>query len=60
VPRVIKRPAAKRDLVLHFAGVRMWRVRGFENFLIFYTPRKDGVAVERVIHAAQDYQRVLR
>jgi plasmid stabilization system protein ParE len=42
-----------------FAGVRMWRVTGFESFLIFYRPLKDGVAIERVIHAKQDYQRVL-
>ena len=101
MPRVIKRPAAKRDLILHFAaiaegsveaaqrfrhaaersfqdlarmpgmaprkilegkfaGVRMWRVRGFERYLIFYMSRKDGVAIERVIHAAQDYQRALK
>jgi toxin ParE1/3/4 len=43
-----------------FAGVRMWRVTGFENFLIFYRPLKDGVAIERIFHAKQDYQRVLR
>jgi plasmid stabilization system protein ParE len=43
-----------------FAGLRMWRVTGFENFLIFYHPLKDGVAIERVFHAKQDYQRVLK
>ena len=43
-----------------FAGVRMWRVPGFESFLIFYRPLKDGVAIERVFHAKQDYQRVLK
>jgi toxin ParE1/3/4 len=43
-----------------FAGVRMWRVAGFENYLIFYRPLKDGVAIERVFHAKQDYQRVLK
>ena len=43
-----------------FAGVRMRRVAGFENFLIFYRPLKDGVAIERVLHAKQDYQRVLK
>ena len=42
----------------NFAGVRMWRVAGFENFLIFYRPLKDGVAIERVFHAKQDYHRV--
>ncbi len=100
--RIITRPAAKRDLTLHFvwlaeqagvevarrfrqaaeksfqdlaemprmrplkvyegkfAGARMWSVPAFENFLIFYHPLKDGVAIERVLHAKQDYQRVLK
>lgn len=38
----------------------MWRVRGFESYLIFYYPQPDGIAVERVIHAAEDYQRMLK
>src|SRR6266852_6012859 len=50
-PRKVRKP--------EFQGVRMWRVSGFESYLIFYMPRKDGIAVERVIHASQDYQRVL-
>jgi toxin ParE1/3/4 len=37
-----------------FAGVRVWRVRGFENYLIFYRPRQDGIEVLRVIHGARD------
>ena len=51
VVRKVRRP--------EFHGVRMWRVRGFESYLIFYKPRKDGVVIERVIHASRDYQRVL-
>jgi toxin ParE1/3/4 len=39
------------------SGLRMWRVTGFEHFLIFYRPVKDGIAIERVIHAKQDYKR---
>ena len=100
--RVVKRAAAKRDLILHFAfiaessldaarrflvaaektfedlaempsmgalrdalpakfaDIRLWRVNGFENYLILYRPRNHGVAVERVIHAKQDYQRFLK
>src|ERR1700674_2441446 len=38
-----------------FHGVRMWHVRGFESYLIFYIPHTDALAGERVIHAAQDY-----
>ena len=42
-----------------FPDLRMWRVRGFEKYLIFYEPARDGVEILRVIHAAQDYTRVL-
>jgi toxin ParE1/3/4 len=100
--RIVKRAAAKRDLVIHFAfvgerslpaaerflqaaqqsfeeiarmpfigspgkvsghrfsGIRMWRVRGFERYLIFYLPLSGGVAIHRVIHAAQDYTQILK
>jgi toxin ParE1/3/4 len=101
--RVLKREAAKRDLIRHFvylaetaslevarrfkeavrttfsklaetrgmgtpgkvrhgryADVRLWRVGGFERYLIAYRPFKDGVVIERVFHAAQDYRRVLK
>jgi plasmid stabilization system protein ParE len=37
------------------AGLRKWRVSGFESFLIFYLPCPDGVAIVRVLHAAQDW-----
>jgi plasmid stabilization system protein ParE len=33
-------------------------VRGFERYLILYRPLPDGVQIERVIHASQDYQRI--
>lgn len=35
--------------------MRKWRVDGFENVLIFYQPRPDGVAIVRVLHAARDW-----
>ena len=41
-------------------GVRIWRVRGFEEYLIAYRPRSGGVAIERLVHAKQDYERVLK
>jgi len=50
-PRKVRRP--------EFAGVRMWRVKDFDNYLIFYFPRKGGISIERVIHAKQDYHRIL-
>ena len=101
MPRqILKRPAAKRDLIEHFvfigegsqraafpfleaaratfeelaampemgssqefakpklAGIRRWRIRNFENYLIFYRPLPDGIDVVRVIHAAQDIQSI--
>ena len=42
------------------AGVRIWRVGEFEEYLIAYKPRRGGVGIERIIHAKQDYRRVLK
>ncbi len=41
------------------AGLRKWRVREFENYLIFYLPRTDGVSILRVLHAARDWWSLL-
>ncbi len=98
--RAIVRPAARRDLIRHFAyigeksslatarrfqaaaratfaelaqspgmgapkkverlpEIRMWRIREFEKYLIFYEPIGGGVEIMRVIHAAQDYNRIV-
>jgi plasmid stabilization system protein ParE len=43
-----------------YSTVRLWPVRGFASYLIAYRPYRGGIAVERLIHAKQDYQRVLR
>jgi toxin ParE1/3/4 len=37
------------------AALRKWRIRDFENFLIFYVPRANGVSVVRVLYATQDW-----
>lgn len=37
------------------AGLRKWRVRDFDNHLIFYMPRPEGVSIVRVLHAARDW-----
>ena len=37
------------------AGIRKWRVKDFDRFLIFYVPIEDGVRIVRVLHAAQDW-----
>jgi toxin ParE1/3/4 len=36
------------------AGVRIWRVSGFEKHLIFYRPVEGGVEVVRVLHGHRD------
>ncbi len=41
------------------AGLRKWRVSDFDNFLIFYLPRPDGVSIVRVLHAARDWWELL-
>ena len=38
------------------ANVRMWRVAGFPNHLIFYRPIESGVEVIRVLHANRDIE----
>jgi toxin ParE1/3/4 len=40
-------------------GMRKWRVMDFDNFLIFYVPRPDGVSIVRVLHCAQDWWTLL-
>lgn len=40
-------------------GVRIWRVKGFENWLIFYRPINDGIDVLHVFHGARDIATLL-
>ncbi|NOT00409.1 MAG: type II toxin-antitoxin system RelE/ParE family toxin [Phycisphaerales bacterium] len=41
------------------AGVRSWRIQGFENWLIFYRPVDSSLEVIRVLHGARDLETVL-
>jgi toxin ParE1/3/4 len=41
------------------AGLRKWRVNDFDNYLIFYLPRPDGMSIVRVLHGARDWWRLL-
>ena len=50
-PLTLRRP--------ELAGMRKWRVDDFDNFLIFYLPRLDGVVIVRVLHAARDWWTLL-
>jgi toxin ParE1/3/4 len=40
------------------ADLRFWPILGFENYLIFYRPTPSGIEVLRVIHGAQDIDRL--
>ena len=35
-------------------GLRIWRIEGFPNHLIFYRPIDGGIEIIRVLHAARD------
>jgi toxin ParE1/3/4 len=39
--------------------IRRWPVKGFENWLIFYQPRRNGVEIIHVIHGARDIDSLL-
>ena len=41
------------------AGMRKWRVKGFQNFLIFYQSRADAISIVRVLHASRDWWQLL-
>ncbi|MEQ1888170.1 MAG: type II toxin-antitoxin system RelE/ParE family toxin [Alphaproteobacteria bacterium] len=41
------------------SGIRKWRIKFFNNYLIFYQPRPNGINIVRVLHAAQDWWSLL-
>ncbi len=36
-------------------GLRKWRVKEFESYLIFYVQTRHAISILRVIHAARDW-----
>jgi toxin ParE1/3/4 len=40
-------------------GLRMWFVKGFENYLIFYRPLGDRIEIVRVLHSARDREFII-
>lgn len=54
---LIGAPLTLRDPGL--AGMRKWRVKDFDRFLVFYMPRPKGVFIARVLHASQDWWQLL-
>jgi toxin ParE1/3/4 len=41
-----------------FVDMRVWPIRRFENFLIFYRPLNQGIEVIRVLHASRDIESI--
>ena len=41
------------------ANIRKWRVKDFDNHLVFYEPLPGGVSIVRVLHAASDWWALL-
>jgi toxin ParE1/3/4 len=39
-------------------GMRIWRVQGFENYLVFYRPINNGVDIVRVIYGGRDLEAI--
>jgi toxin ParE1/3/4 len=35
-------------------GLRCWRIRKFERYVVYYRPMRNGIEVIRVLHGAQD------
>jgi toxin ParE1/3/4 len=55
-------PAMGAPLTLRLpelTSLRIWRVKDFEHFLIFYLPRRDGATIVRILHASEDWWRTL-
>jgi len=51
--------ARKRFRGGSYPNVRMWAVPGFRNYLLFYTATDSTLEVLRVLHARENYRRVL-
>lgn len=42
------------------AGIRIWRVKGFQTMLVFYRPITVGVEIVRLLHGARDFAAIFR
>lgn len=41
------------------AGLRSWRIPGFDKHIVFYRVIDDGIEIVRVLHGARDVPRIL-
>ncbi|MGH9769536.1 MAG: type II toxin-antitoxin system RelE/ParE family toxin [Blastocatellia bacterium] len=47
------------DLAAEISDLRQWRIKGFEDYLIFYRPLPDGVEIIRVLHGKRNIPTIL-
>lgn len=40
------------------SGVRSWPITGFQNYLIFYRPTRQGIEVLRELHGARNIEAI--
>src|SRR5437870_906365 len=40
-------------------GIRVWPIRGFEKYLVFYRPVGEGIEIIRVLHGSREIERAL-
>ena len=62
IAELAEHPAMGAPLTLRLPelmGLRMWPVKDFAHFVICYLPRRDGATIVRILHATQDWWRVL-
>jgi plasmid stabilization system protein ParE len=53
-------PHVGRIRTFSIAGLRSWRITGFENYLIFYLPGNEEVQILAVLHGARDFSGFLK
>jgi toxin ParE1/3/4 len=41
-----------------FENMRMWRVKGFENYLVFYTVEENLIKIFRLVNAKRDFHSI--
>lgn len=56
MPEIGARKRFRRQL---YGNVRMWAIQDFPNYLVFYTFTNATLDVLRVLHAREDYRRIL-
>lgn len=55
-------PASGRRLDLEsmvLKDMRVWRIKDFENWRVFYIAEPDGVSIVRVLHASREWWTIL-